>query len=210
MAKQVYINSVLDVVEPSEVEASIEAKAIGERIRRLRLKRSMGLVTLGQHTGLSPSFLSQLETARVVPTLRNLARIAMVFGKDLSYFFRDENPIAFHVSRQKNRIRLTQGEKENPFLVSESLSALIPDRSVVPCIAEFLPGVEGGAFDPQLFEGLELVYVIEGSLVLSTAAEKHRLSTADSAWIDGSAKRRYVCDGDAPAKALIVTFPKHN
>ncbi len=34
----------------------------------------MGLVELGRHTGLSASFLSQLETGRVVPTLRNLAR----------------------------------------------------------------------------------------------------------------------------------------
>ena len=39
----------------------------------------MGLVELGRHTGLSASFLSQLETGRVVPTLRNLARVAMVF-----------------------------------------------------------------------------------------------------------------------------------
>jgi transcriptional regulator with XRE-family HTH domain len=66
----------------------IAEKHIGERIKRLRLKKSMGLVELGRHTGLSASFLSQLETGRVVPTLRNLARIAMVFSKDLSYFFR--------------------------------------------------------------------------------------------------------------------------
>ena len=50
-------------------------KRIGERIKHLRLKKSMGLVELGRHTGLSSSFLSQLETGRVVPTLRNLARI---------------------------------------------------------------------------------------------------------------------------------------
>ena len=56
-------------------ERFIAEKHLGERIRRLRLKKSMGLVELGRHTGLSASFLSQLETGRVVPTLRNLARI---------------------------------------------------------------------------------------------------------------------------------------
>ncbi len=70
-------------VDPESTERVIAEKHIGERIKRLRLKKSMGLVDLGKHTGLSASFLSQLETGRVVPTLRNLARIAMVFSKDL-------------------------------------------------------------------------------------------------------------------------------
>jgi transcriptional regulator with XRE-family HTH domain len=77
-------------IDPETAEAFIAEKHIGERIKRLRLKKSMGLVELGRHTGLSASFLSQLETGRVVPTLRNLARIAMVFSKDLSYFFETE------------------------------------------------------------------------------------------------------------------------
>jgi len=38
----------VDTVDEATAEASIEAKNIGEKIRRLRLKRSMGLVELGQ------------------------------------------------------------------------------------------------------------------------------------------------------------------
>jgi DNA-binding XRE family transcriptional regulator len=71
-------------IDPETAERFIAEKRIGERIKRLRLKKSMGLVELGKHTGLSASFLSQLETGRVVPTLRNLARIAMVSGHDFS------------------------------------------------------------------------------------------------------------------------------
>src|ERR1700753_1540706 len=78
MAKTERKNSPVDTVDEATAEASIEAKKIGEKIRRLRLKRSMGLVELGQQVGLSASFLSQLETGRVVPTLRNLARIGLV------------------------------------------------------------------------------------------------------------------------------------
>jgi transcriptional regulator with XRE-family HTH domain len=63
-------------IDPASAESFIAEKRIGERIKRLRLKKSMGLVELGRHTGLSASFLSQLETGRVVPTLRNLARVA--------------------------------------------------------------------------------------------------------------------------------------
>ena len=75
-------------ISAEAAEEFIESKRIGERIKFLRQRKQMGLVELGRHTGLSASFLSQLETGRVVPTLRNLARIAMVFSKDMSYFSR--------------------------------------------------------------------------------------------------------------------------
>ena len=94
--------------DPNAAERIITEKHLGERIRRLRLKKSMGLVELGRHTGLSASFLSQLETGRVVPTLRNLARIAMVFSKDLSYFFESEPAPIFRVHRKKDRVRMPQ------------------------------------------------------------------------------------------------------
>src|SRR5260221_8224721 len=101
-------------IDPVSAEAFIAEKRIGERIRRLRLKKSMGLVELGKHTGLSASFLSQLETGRVVPTLRNLARIAMVFSKDLSYFFESEPTAMFRIHKQKDRVRLPQTGVEPP------------------------------------------------------------------------------------------------
>jgi transcriptional regulator with XRE-family HTH domain len=202
MAKRVKSSLSLDTVNEAIVDALIEAKGIGQKIRRLRLKRSMGLAELGKEVGLSASFLSQLENGRVIPTLRNLSRIALVFKKELSYFFRDENDKVFRVSRGKDRIRLVVGE----FLLSDSMSVLVPDRHIVPCIADFLPGIEASAFHPQIFPGLELVYVIDGSLTLSTEGKTELLQSEDSAWIDGSTSRQYRCHEDRPAKALIVTF----
>ena len=105
---------ILSALDGANADASIEAKAIGERIRRLRLKRSMGLVELGRQTGLSASFLSQLETGRVVPTLRNLTRICMTFEKDLSYFFDEAKANCFRVSRAKDRTRLPLGNEKSP------------------------------------------------------------------------------------------------
>jgi transcriptional regulator with XRE-family HTH domain len=202
MAKDLKSRLSLDTVNEAIVDALIEGKGLGKKIRRLRLKRSMGLVELGREVGLSPSFLSQLENGRVIPTLRNLARIAMVFKKELSYFFADENETVFRITRAKNRIRLLMGE----FLISDSMSVLVPDRHIVPCVADFLPGVADAAFHPQIFPGLELVYVIEGSLTLSTADKTELLQAEDSAWIDGNTKRLYRCHEDKPARALIVTF----
>src|ERR1700710_2902408 len=87
----------IEEVNADSVEQMIESNSVRARIKQLRLKRSMGLVELGQLTGLSASFLSQLETGRVVPTLRNLARLGLAFNKDLSYFFQPEKHSFFRI-----------------------------------------------------------------------------------------------------------------
>ena len=60
---------------------------IGAKIRALRLKKKIGLVDLGKHTGLSPALLSKIERGRLFPTLPTLLRIALVFGVGLEFFF---------------------------------------------------------------------------------------------------------------------------
>jgi transcriptional regulator with XRE-family HTH domain len=52
---------------------------IGRKIRALRQAKKLGLVQLGEHSGLSPGMLSKIERGQVVPTLPTLLRIAMVF-----------------------------------------------------------------------------------------------------------------------------------
>ncbi len=126
-------------VDGEAAESFIAEKRIGERIKHLRLKKSMGLVELGRHTGLSASFLSQLETGRVVPTLRNLARIAMVFSKDLSYFFDPEPQTLFRVHRRDERVRLPQTGADDPAYFFESLGYLVPDRQLDPTTRSFCP-----------------------------------------------------------------------
>ena len=60
---------------------------IGAKIRSLRLKKKMGLVELGKHTGLSPALLSKIERGHLFPTLPTLLRISLVFSVGLDYFF---------------------------------------------------------------------------------------------------------------------------
>ena len=60
---------------------------IGSKIRTLRLRKKLGLVQLGEHTGLSAALLSKIERGNLFPTLPTLLRIAMVFGVGLELFF---------------------------------------------------------------------------------------------------------------------------
>ncbi|HTV83649.1 MAG TPA: XRE family transcriptional regulator [Acidobacteriaceae bacterium] len=187
-------------------EAYIAEKRIGERIRRLRLKRSMGLVEMGRQTGLSASFLSQLETGRVVPTLRNLARIAMVFGRDLSYFFEPEPHPLFRLHRHTDRVRLPQSGVDAPTYFFESLAWTVPERQLDPYYAEFLPVRNPSEIRPHMHPGYEFLYLLEGELEIRHGERTHSLEAGDSVYFDAGTPHSYRCSAQMTAVALIVTM----
>ena len=193
-------------VDGEAAESFIAEKRIGERIKHLRLKKSMGLVELGRHTGLSASFLSQLETGRVVPTLRNLARIAMVFSKDLSYFFEPEPQTLFRIHRGKDRVRLPQSGVADPAYFFESLGYLVPDRQLDPYFAEFLPAKPGREPRAHQHFGCEFLYLLSGKLTVRHGAAAHEATAGDAIYFDASTTHSYECAGPEPCSAIIVTL----
>jgi helix-turn-helix protein len=54
------------VVNKTIVEG-LRPYALGEKLRTLRLRKGMGLVELGKHTGLSAAMLSKLERGKLFP-----------------------------------------------------------------------------------------------------------------------------------------------
>ena len=83
------------------IEENLRPYQIGPKLRALRLKKSMGLVELGKHTGLSPALLSKLERDKLYPTLPTLLRISMVFSVGPTTFHRrTQAPCRF--GRSKN------------------------------------------------------------------------------------------------------------
>jgi len=194
------------LIDGETAENFIAEKRIGERIKYLRLKKSMGLVELGRHTGLSASFLSQLETGRVVPTLRNLARVAMVFSKDLAFFFDPEPQTLFRVHRAKDRVRLPQTGVADPSYFFESLGYLVPDRQLDPYLAEFLPAKAGREPKSHQHTGCEFLYLLSGNLDIQHGDVTHHAGPGDAVYFDANTIHSYVCAGDLPATAIIVTL----
>ena len=194
------------LADADTAERFITEKHLGERIRRLRLKKSMGLVELGRHTGLSASFLSQLETGRVVPTLRNLARIAMVFSKDLSYFFEAEPVAIFRVHRRKDRVRMPQTGVEPPTYTFESLGYMVADRHMDPYYAEFVPLPPQVEPKSHSHTGYEFLYMLSGQLTIRHGDQETVLESGDAVYFDSATAHSYRCSGTRPAEAIIVTM----
>lgn len=196
-------------INPEVAEAFIEGKRIGDRIKFLRQRKQMGLVELGRHTGLSASFLSQLETGRVVPTLRNLARIAMVFSKDMSYFFEPERPEFFRVLRAADRQRLPQSGVDDPGYFFESLGHVPLDGGIAPYIAEFLSATDRRQPRSHAHAGSEFLYVLAGCLRLTHDGQAEDLEHGDAVFFHANSTHSYERVGEQNCEALIITLQEH-
>jgi len=192
-------------MESETISAGLEKYGIGGKLRRLRLRKSMGLVELGKHTGLSPAMLSKLERDVMHPTLPTLLRIALVFSVGLDYFFTAEPKPVLEIVRKSERLRFPDSpDAAAVAYYFESLDFPVPRRVVNSYFAEF-EAIE--AADNRFHEhaGVELLYVISGRLELHTKEGKYPLSEGDAVYFDSSVPHCYRRIGARRATALVVT-----
>jgi transcriptional regulator with XRE-family HTH domain len=179
---------------------------IGGKIRTLRLKKKMGLVELGKHTGLSPALLSKIERGRLFPTLPTLLRIALVFGVGLEFFFAGarEKPLVA-VVRQRERVRLPERPQARDSAFNfESLDYPAVERRFNAYYAEFLP-VAPDNRRPHDHGGAEFIYVLKGTLSVQIGNDEHALSRGDSIYFDSSIPHSYRRSGEPACSAIVVT-----
>jgi transcriptional regulator with XRE-family HTH domain len=193
---------------PDTISESLGRYSIGEKLRSLRLRKSMGLVELGKHTGLSAALLSKLERGKLFPTLPTLLRIAMVFGVGLDYFFTDERKRrVVGVVRQGERVRFPErpGAQDVPYYF-ECLDYRATERKLSAFLAEFqdLPPEK---VKPHQHAGVEFLYVLKGSLAIKIGSEEFLLEAEDAIYFDSAVEHSYRRHGAKPCTGVIVTVP---
>lgn len=181
---------------------------IGTTLRRLRQSKKLGLVELGQHTGLSAAMLSKIERGRLFPTLPTLLRIAMVFGVGLDYFFDDgKRRPTVTVVRKADRVSLPERLGQTPVAYSfQCLDYPATERRLNAYHATFEPIAAADVHTHQ-HKGVEFIYVIEGTLVVHTAAGEYSLEAGDAIYFDAEFDHGYRSAGDRQATAVVVTVP---
>jgi transcriptional regulator with XRE-family HTH domain len=188
------------------VHDGLSAYAIGERVRALRLKKKMGLVELGLHTGLSPALLSKIERGRLFPTLPTLLRIALVFSVGLDFFFSGarEKP-ALAIVRREDRLRFPErpGSRDVSYEF-ESLDFPATERKLNAYYAEFY---SSGTRRMHEHAGVEFIYVLNGRLDITVNDQEHVLQTGDSMYFDSGQAHGYRRAGGRKCTALVVTVP---
>jgi transcriptional regulator with XRE-family HTH domain len=193
---------------PNTVSEGLNRYSIGEKLRTLRLRKSMGLVELGKHTGFSAALLSKLERGKLFPTLPTLLRIAMVFGVGLDYFFTDERKRrVVSLVRKEERVRFPErpGTHEVPYFF-ECLDYRATERKLSAFFAEF-QDVAPEKIKPHQHPGIEFLYLLKGSLTLKIGSEEFLLEAEDAVYFDSAVQHSYRRRTAKPCSGLIVTVP---
>jgi transcriptional regulator with XRE-family HTH domain len=182
--------------------------SIGEKLRTLRLRKSMGLVELGKHTGLSAALLSKLERGKLFPTLPTLLRIAMVFGVGLEYFFTDERKRrVVGIVRHDERVRFPErpGTADVQYYF-ECLDYQATERKLSAFLADFqeLPPEKA---KPHQHPGVEFLYLMKGSLILKIGSDEYILEAEDAIYFDSAVPHSYRRRGSKTCTGIIVIVP---
>lgn len=184
--------------------AGLSQYEIGAKVRTLRLRKKLGLVQLGEHTGLSPAMLSKIERGHLFPTLPTLLRIAMVFGVGLEHFFVDggDRP-ARAVVRKNERLRLPdRPDAISPSYFFESLDFPVTERKMEAYYAEFPVGAAPSA--PHWHDGAEIIYVLKGRLLVNVDGDDVSLDEGDAMYFDSSVPHSYGQQGRSVASAIVA------
>ena len=190
------------------ISDGLERYSIREKLRTLRLRKSMGLVELGKHTGLSAALLSKLERGKLFPTLPTLLRIAMVFGVGLDFFFTDERKRrVVGIVRREERVRFPERPgTDNVQYFFECLDYRATERKLSAFLADFqeLPLER---LRPHQHPGIEFLYLLKGSLTLKIGSDEYLLETEDAIYFDAAVQHSYRRRGAKPCTGVIVTVP---
>jgi transcriptional regulator with XRE-family HTH domain len=194
------------------LRAELAHYLIGQKLRALRLRRSMGLTQLGQRTGLSPALLSKIETGKLVPTIPTLLRVATVFDVTLDHFFQNEHRRhVISVTRKDEREKAAQKRlSPSEGYDLDRLDLGSGDRKFQPYLAHFSPGAPANP-RPHMHQGVEFLYILSGRLELTIGSDATVLAAGDSIYFDSNLRHAYRNIEDEPCTALMVlAYPERN
>lgn len=180
-------------------------KKIGEKLKSLRTAKKITLKTLSHGTGLSISYLSQVEREVSSININSLDKISKALGVSIDYFL---DPPASHENC------IMRSFEQNVFTVDNSkfyysrLGNDTMDRRILePIIVNILPRSEAEPVEPVCHDGEEFVYVIEGILTLFMGKKQILLYPGDSAHYDSTIPHEWVNYSPRMVKVLAVSTP---
>jgi len=162
---------------------------LGERIRKIRMEKSISLRDLAQKTQLTPSFLSQVERDLVEPSITSLRKIAEAMETPIFRFLMDEQQPSPLVRKKERKIL----KMPKSHLTYELLSPDL-DKSMEMWIGK----LESGAVscDPALTHpGEECILVLQGVMEVTLGEESYILNEGDSIYYYGTVPHQLINKG---------------
>jgi transcriptional regulator with XRE-family HTH domain len=217
------------MTQPFEALTVQGQPGLGERVRNARKAKGLGLRELARKVDLSASFMSQIETGKVNPSVRALYAIVSELGISLDEVFAPPTePV--RVQRGEGR-----GHVNHLRDIEASEEAGHVQRSDERPAVELEWGVRWERMTPRNVPGVEFVYnyyppgsestpadslvrhtgkewgvVLKGQLGLTVGFYEYLLGPGDSAFFDSTVPHRLHNDGAEVVEAIWVVMGRES
>ena len=166
-------------------------RQIGPRLKSWRQKRNLTLDELSTMTQISASTISRLEAGKRAPNLELVIPMARALRLELDDIIPGPTPDP-RVRRVTQRI----GDR--------SYEALSPDSSPTQTYRVTLAASPQSTPDPQVHDGYEWLYVLDGRLRLVLGEHDLELGSGEAAEFDTRTPHWLGAAGDLPAQILVI------
>lgn len=194
------------VKAPGGVQAQRETANepdLGLTIRRLRESRQLSLKEVAARSGLTQSFLSQVERNLTSPSVASLRKVAQAFGVPLTELFQGPVIPENRVVRRAERRQLIHPSRQwRDYLLTPSLTGKL---QVILSVIE--PG-GGSGEEPYAHDSdEECVVILRGRLEFWVGPDRYLLEEGDSIVFESRIPHRNRNAGPEQAEVLWITTP---
>jgi transcriptional regulator with XRE-family HTH domain len=192
---------------------------LGSKLKEVRRSKVITLQEVARETGLSKSFISQVEAGDANPSIASLKKIADVLAISLAVLFQDEEDDAEsngvkrsgNADQTGNDVRIVRSTQRKMLVYPGQKAAiylLSPDvqRKLEVITAEFEPGHDTG-LDMYSHQGEECGLVVEGTLEVTVNGEVFVLEAGDSIYFSSHYPHRLRVLGEKAVTTFWVNTP---
>lgn len=191
-----------DTLDAGAANGGSEANLLAARVKRFRLARRLSLRQLGEMTGTSASFLSQLERGRSGANTSTLMQIANALGISVADLFEDRSSSTHTVLKRSQRPALPQSEGYRKMLLSQR-----PIHEFEAYVGDFEVGGSTGAQPYTHGDSHEMLLVLRGTVEVNLGDDRYVLEEGDSIEYATSTPHRTANLGNSRAEVLWIIAP---
>lgn len=171
---------------------------VGQKIKRLRVKKGLTQEELAERTDLSKGYISQIERDLSSPSLETLFDLLEVLGCSPKEFF-DEEMFQKVIYTEDDRTVYVDEERKyrTEWLIPES-----NEKEMEPILLTFFKHGEFKRYEPSRSE--TFVYVLSGRIALKLGHHAYFAKAGETLYYVASDSHQLVNDYDGESECLIV------
>ncbi|MBU3129593.1 helix-turn-helix domain-containing protein [Clostridium tagluense] len=174
---------------------------IAGKIRNLRKEKDLTLKDLSIKTGLSVSFLSQVENGYSSLAITSLKKIAEALNVPMNYFFKPPEIHNFLVKAQEEKAFKIEGSNSEFIRISGDFTGRKIESLIIIIPPEQMHGSKSS------HPGEEFVYLLEGALIVNLAGTDYLLKAGDSIQYPSTTDHSWTNPLNQKTKLISIVTP---